>query len=105
MKVFTCIVDPVLSLIIAFHDAFELYGRPRSYTWDARDPDSLMFGYPVSPNKEVCPVLCLRVWIVVLIGSTTKKIGSVLRPCQGRVNGPSRRSYFHCAISSSEYRA
>jgi hypothetical protein len=38
---------------VAFHDVFELYGRPKSYTWDPRDPVSQMFGYPVGPHKEV----------------------------------------------------
>lgn len=38
---------------IALHDAFQLYGRPEAWTWDPRDPASLMFGYPVGPQKEV----------------------------------------------------
>ena len=38
---------------LALHDAFELYGRPKSYNWNPRDPDSLMFGYPVGSQKEV----------------------------------------------------
>jgi len=38
---------------VALHDAFELYGRPDAWTWDPRDPKSLMFGYPVGPQKEV----------------------------------------------------
>lgn len=40
--------------IPAFHDAFQLYGRPKAYTWDPRDPASLMFGYPVGAGKDVC---------------------------------------------------
>ena len=48
---------------IAFHDAFELYGRPRAYTWDPRDPASLMFGYPVGPNKEVRSLSYLHILI------------------------------------------
>ena len=31
----------------AFHDAFNLYGRPGNYSWDARDPKSLLFAHPV----------------------------------------------------------
>ena len=42
-----------IDLFLALHDAFELYGRPKSYSWNPRDPDSLMFGYPVGPQKEV----------------------------------------------------
>ena len=37
----------------ALHDAFELYGRPKSYTWDPRDPLSMMFAYPVGPSRDV----------------------------------------------------
>lgn len=40
--------------MLALHDAFELYGRPEAWTWDPRDPISLMFAYPVGPNKDVC---------------------------------------------------
>ena len=29
-----------------------LYGRPTGYTWNPRDPASLMFSYPVGPNKN-----------------------------------------------------
>ncbi|TFK70340.1 hypothetical protein BDN72DRAFT_877898 [Pluteus cervinus] len=43
----------MLKWIIALHDAFELYGRPDSWTWDPRDPASLMFGYPVGPHKDL----------------------------------------------------
>ncbi|KAJ3502700.1 hypothetical protein NLJ89_g8766 [Agrocybe chaxingu] len=42
----------MLKWIVALHDAFELYGRPDAWTWDPRDPISLMFGYPVGPQKE-----------------------------------------------------
>ena len=37
----------------AVHDAFRLYGRPKQYSWDPRDPASLMFAYPVGPNRDV----------------------------------------------------
>lgn len=38
----------------AFHDSFKLYGRPQAWTWDPRDTQSLMFAYPVGPQKDVC---------------------------------------------------
>lgn len=38
---------------IAFHDTFKLYGRPQAWSWDPRDPASLMFAYPVGPGKDV----------------------------------------------------
>jgi CCR4-NOT transcriptional complex subunit CAF120 len=38
---------------VAIHDTFSLYGRPHTYTWDPRDPVSLMFAYPVGPQKDV----------------------------------------------------
>lgn len=37
----------------ALHDAFQLYGRPQGWTWDPRDPASLMFAYPVGPHRDV----------------------------------------------------
>ena len=40
---------------LGIHDAFELYGRPEAWIWDPRDPVSLMFGYPVGPQKDVSP--------------------------------------------------
>ncbi|KAK7050878.1 hypothetical protein VNI00_004990 [Paramarasmius palmivorus] len=43
----------MLKWVIAFHDAFKLYGRPQAWTWDPRDPVSLMFGYPVGPHKDL----------------------------------------------------
>lgn len=44
---------PLVNILPALHDAFSMYGRPAGWTWDPRDPASLMFGYPVGPNKEV----------------------------------------------------
>ncbi|KAJ2922558.1 hypothetical protein H1R20_g14542, partial [Candolleomyces eurysporus] len=44
--------NEMLKWVIALHDAFKLYGRPQGWTWDPRDPASLMFGYPVGPQKE-----------------------------------------------------
>ncbi|KAJ3797036.1 hypothetical protein GGU11DRAFT_684591 [Lentinula aff. detonsa] len=43
----------MLKWVIAFHDAFRLYGRPQAWNWDPRDPKGLMFGYPVGPAKDV----------------------------------------------------
>ncbi|KAI9066236.1 hypothetical protein FKP32DRAFT_1673985 [Trametes sanguinea] len=43
----------MLRWIIAIHDAFELYGRPRMYSWDPRDPKSMMFAYPIGPNRDL----------------------------------------------------
>ncbi|GLB40316.1 putative pleckstrin homology domain [Lyophyllum shimeji] len=43
----------MLKWVVALHDAFELYGRPQAWTWDPRDPISLMFAYPVGPNKDL----------------------------------------------------
>ncbi|KAH7884450.1 hypothetical protein F5I97DRAFT_1456898 [Phlebopus sp. FC_14] len=43
----------MLKWLIALHDAFQLYGRPKSYTWDPRDPISMMFGYPVGPARDL----------------------------------------------------
>ncbi|KAI0367809.1 hypothetical protein BV20DRAFT_970135 [Pilatotrama ljubarskyi] len=43
----------MLRWIIAIHDAFELYGRPRMYSWDPRDPNSMMFAYPIGPNRDL----------------------------------------------------
>ena len=54
---------PFLMSMIALHDAFELYGRPEQWTWDPRDTISLMFAYPVGPNKDVRAYsLCISYW-------------------------------------------
>ncbi|GJE88684.1 hypothetical protein PsYK624_047670 [Phanerochaete sordida] len=42
----------MLRWLIGIHDAFELYGRPRAYSWDPRDPNSMMFAYPIGPRKD-----------------------------------------------------
>lgn len=44
-----------ITLNLAIHDAFELYGRPKMYSWDPRDPVSMMFAYPIGPDKQACP--------------------------------------------------
>jgi len=52
-----CGIQLLALLSTALHDAFEMYGRPQAYTWDARDSLSMMFAYPVGPTRDVC---CLR---------------------------------------------
>ncbi|PWN37882.1 uncharacterized protein FA14DRAFT_187932 [Meira miltonrushii] len=37
---------------IAFMDAFRLYGRPAQFQWDARNPISPFFAYPIGPYKD-----------------------------------------------------
>ena len=51
-----------LSGIAAIHDAFELYGRPKMYSWDPRDAQSMMFAYPSGPNRDV-RLLALLVFV------------------------------------------
>ncbi|KAI0950970.1 hypothetical protein AcW1_008133 [Taiwanofungus camphoratus] len=43
----------MLKWLIAIHDAFELYGRPHMYSWDPRDPRSMMFAYPIGPHRDL----------------------------------------------------
>ncbi|TCD64822.1 hypothetical protein EIP91_003603, partial [Steccherinum ochraceum] len=43
----------MLKWLIGIHDAFELYGRPRIYSWDPRDPQSTMFAYPIGPHRDL----------------------------------------------------
>ncbi|KAG6334647.1 hypothetical protein ID866_4443 [Astraeus odoratus] len=43
----------MLKWLIAIHDAFELYGRPKAYTWDPREQLSMMFAYPVGPGRDL----------------------------------------------------
>jgi CCR4-NOT transcriptional complex subunit CAF120 len=45
-----CVSKPILT---ALHDAFNLYGRPQAWSWDPRQRHSLMFAYPVGPQKDV----------------------------------------------------
>ncbi|KAJ7030397.1 hypothetical protein C8F04DRAFT_732265 [Mycena alexandri] len=45
--------EEMLKWIVALHDAFQLYGRPQGWTWDPRDPASLMFAYPVGPHRDL----------------------------------------------------
>lgn len=43
----------MLRWLVAIHDAFALYGRPKAYTWDPRDPVSMLFAYPVGPGRDL----------------------------------------------------
>ncbi|KAI6042615.1 hypothetical protein EDC04DRAFT_2968693 [Pisolithus marmoratus] len=43
----------MLKWLVAIHDAFALYGRPKSYTWDPRESISMMFAYPIGPDKDL----------------------------------------------------
>lgn len=42
----------MMKWIIAFMDAFHLYGRPNAFAWDARDPESPFFAYPIGPFRD-----------------------------------------------------
>lgn len=43
----------LITRLLGIHDAFDLYGRPSAWTWDPREPNSLMFAYPVGPQRDV----------------------------------------------------
>jgi CCR4-NOT transcriptional complex subunit CAF120 len=45
---------------LAIHDVFELYGRPNTYSWDPKDPISMMSAYPTGPNEHVRPTATIR---------------------------------------------
>ncbi|KAF8604528.1 hypothetical protein BDV93DRAFT_522246 [Ceratobasidium sp. AG-I] len=42
----------MLELVVAFHDAFRLYGRPTQYSFDTYNAASLMFAYPTEPSID-----------------------------------------------------
>lgn len=42
----------MMKWVIAFMDAFRLYGRPDGFVWDARQPSSAFFAYPIGPYKD-----------------------------------------------------
>jgi len=42
----------MMKWVIAFMDAFNLYGRPAAFEWDARNPASPFFAYPIGPFKD-----------------------------------------------------
>lgn len=42
----------MMKWILAFMDSFKLYGRPDNILWDARNPASPFFAYPIGPFKD-----------------------------------------------------
>ncbi|KAM0753820.1 hypothetical protein T439DRAFT_164204 [Meredithblackwellia eburnea MCA 4105] len=42
----------MLNWIVGFSDAFKLYGRPRGFSYDPRDPSSMYFALPVGPHRD-----------------------------------------------------
>ncbi|KAK0562391.1 hypothetical protein OC844_002731 [Tilletia horrida] len=42
----------MMNWVIGFMDVFRLYGRPRSLSWDPRDPASFFFAYPIGPFRD-----------------------------------------------------
>lgn len=42
----------MMKWLIAFMDSFKLYGRPDTFVWEARDPVSPFFAYPIGPFKD-----------------------------------------------------
>ncbi|KIS67888.1 uncharacterized protein UMAG_03944 [Mycosarcoma maydis] len=42
----------MMKWLIAFMDSFKLYGRPETFVWEARDPTSPFFAYPIGPFKD-----------------------------------------------------
>ncbi|WFD19178.1 hypothetical protein MCAP1_001401 [Malassezia caprae] len=42
----------MMKCIIAFMDAFRLYGRPDNFAWDPRNPISPFFAYPIGQYKN-----------------------------------------------------
>ncbi|CAO1618736.1 unnamed protein product [Sympodiomycopsis kandeliae] len=42
----------MMKWIIGFMDAFKLYGRPDGFVWDARQPASAFFAYPIGQFKD-----------------------------------------------------
>lgn len=45
-------VDGMLQWIVGLADVFKLYGRPKGFSYDPRDPSSLYFALPVGPQKD-----------------------------------------------------
>ncbi|TIB58598.1 hypothetical protein E3P78_03875 [Wallemia ichthyophaga] len=41
----------MLNWLVGIHDSFHLYGRPKAYSFDPRDPRSLFFAYPIGPQR------------------------------------------------------
>lgn len=62
---------------VGIHDAFGLYGRPRLYSWDPRDPRGMMFAYPIGESKDVriCTV-AYRSLLTLISASSSSSIVS-----------------------------
>ncbi|KAF8501683.1 hypothetical protein F5888DRAFT_1608933 [Russula emetica] len=85
--------------LIAIHDAFSLYGRPRAYSWDPRDEASMMYAYPVGPARDVSfhcpfsvPLSPINYYPVTFLGTRN-----------GREPGPPDRSHLRCSFPSFEH--
>lgn len=66
----------MLKWLAAFHDAFGLYGRPGNYSWDARDPKSLLFAHPVSPFFSRHLDCFTAAYIVSITGDVSSQHGA-----------------------------
>ncbi|SCV67650.1 BQ2448_5261 [Microbotryum intermedium] len=42
----------MLQWIVGISDVFKLYGRPRAFSFDPRDPSSLYFALPIGPHRD-----------------------------------------------------
>ncbi|BGP14418.1 hypothetical protein JCM10213v2_002366 [Rhodosporidiobolus nylandii] len=42
----------MLQWIVGLADVFKLYGRPRNFSYDPRDPSSLYFALPIGPHRD-----------------------------------------------------
>ncbi|KDE04897.1 hypothetical protein MVLG_04655 [Microbotryum lychnidis-dioicae p1A1 Lamole] len=42
----------MLQWIVGISDVFKLYGRPRAFSFEPRDPSSLYFALPIGPNRD-----------------------------------------------------
>lgn len=64
-EVISSITNPPFKLKFSgLHDAFGLYGRPNGYSWNPRDPNSLMFAYPIGPRKDVGAIVKLPITLL-----------------------------------------
>ncbi|BGP01263.1 hypothetical protein NBRC10513v2_002214 [Rhodotorula toruloides] len=42
----------MLHWVVGLADAFKLYGRPRNFSFDPRDPNSFYFALPIGPHRD-----------------------------------------------------
>lgn len=84
---------------IAFHDAFSLYGRPRAYPWDPRDQASMMFAYPVGPDRDVGVRPSSHTLLTLIYHRSVTIFGS---RCS-RGHGPPGRSHIPRSVPTSEH--